>query len=235
YGWSDRTGHGEQHVALGRLSSGSSSVPPATDMADFVRLKQDDDRGAMLSPALHAAANALCERLRSAGAGSFMATEAQHAALATSFGRPLPQWLSALLQNYSLCGAELFWQAYPPEDDFNGRSYITLADSKRIAVESVELTPGCEILPLGFVCIAADALGPALTQQAVSTPSRPVQNERRCRRPPPGRRTGTAGERPPAARGSPPAPARDGPGREPPPRGRGRACYKCAQTKNPGT
>jgi hypothetical protein len=113
----------------------------------------------MMSPALHAAANALCERLRSAGAGSFMATEEQYAALATSFGLPVPQWLSALLQNYSLCGAELFWQAYPPEDDFDGRSYIILADPGNMAVESTELTPGCDILPLGFVCIAADGDG----------------------------------------------------------------------------
>ena len=44
----------------------------------------------------------------------------------------------------------------------------------------------------------------ALTQQAVSTPRRPVPNERRRRRPPHGRRTGTAGEWPPATRGSPP-------------------------------
>jgi hypothetical protein len=88
-----------------------------------------------------------------------MATEEQYAALATSFGLPLPQWLSALLQNYSLCGAELFWQAYPPEDDFDGRSYIVLADPGNMAAESTELTPGCDILPLGFVCIAADGDG----------------------------------------------------------------------------
>jgi hypothetical protein len=85
-----------------------------------------------------------------------MATGEQCAALAVSLGLSLPQWLSELFQTYSLCGAELFWQAYTPEGDFDGRSYITLADPKRIAVESVELTPGCEILPLGFVCIAAD-------------------------------------------------------------------------------
>src|SRR6516225_7128770 len=53
----------------------------------------------------------------------------------------------------------------------------------------------------------------ALTQQAVSSPRRPVPNERRRRRPPHGRRTGTTGEWPPAARRSPPAPAKDGPGR----------------------
>src|SRR6516165_7013964 len=40
----------------------------------------------------------------------------------------------------------------------------------------------------------------ALTQQAVSNPRRPVPNERRRRRPPHGRRTGTTGEWPPAAR-----------------------------------
>src|SRR5262249_25390025 len=50
-------------------------------------------------------------------------------------------------------------------------------------------------------------------QQAVSNPRRPVPNERRRRRPPHGRRTGTIGEWPPAARRSPPAPAKDGPGR----------------------
>jgi hypothetical protein len=37
-----------------------------------------------------------------------------------------------------------------------------------------------------------------LTQQAVSSPRRSVPNERLRRRPPPGRRTGTAGEWPPA-------------------------------------
>jgi hypothetical protein len=47
----------------------------------------------------------------------------------------------------------------------------------------------------------------ALTQQAVSNPRRPVPNERRRRQPPHGRRTGTTGDWPPAARGSPPAPA----------------------------
>jgi len=50
----------------------------------------------MIKPALHAAANALCERLRSAGAGSFMATGEQCAALAVSLGLSLPQWLSEL-------------------------------------------------------------------------------------------------------------------------------------------
>jgi hypothetical protein len=57
---------------------------------------------------------------------------------------------------------------------------------------------------------AARRRAPALTQQAVSNPRLPVRNERRCQRPPPGRRTGTTGEWPPAARRSPPAPAKDG-------------------------
>ena len=49
-------------------------------------------------------------------------------------------------------------------------------------------------------------------EQAVSTPKRPVPNERRRRQPPHGRRTGTTGEWPPAPRRSPPAPAKDRPG-----------------------
>src|SRR3981189_1769858 len=45
-----------------------------------------------------------------------------------------------------------------------------------------------------------------LTQHAVGTPRGRVPNERRRRRPPHGRRTGTTGEWPPATRRSPPAP-----------------------------
>src|SRR5262245_20167006 len=63
----------------------------------------------------------------------------------------------------------------------------------------------------------------ALIQLGVSTPRRPVPNERRRRRPPHGRRMGTTGAWPPAARRSLPAPAKDGPGRGPPPRGRVRS------------
>src|ERR671918_2531847 len=76
----------------------------------------------------------------------------------------------------------------------------------------------------------------ALTQQAVNTPRGPVPNERRRRRPPHGRRTGTTGEWPPATRGSPPAPAKDGPGRGPPPRGRVRSrCTSRGARTRPGT
>src|ERR1700730_14623362 len=76
----------------------------------------------------------------------------------------------------------------------------------------------------------------ALTQQAVSSPRRPVPNERRRQRPPHGRRTGTTGEWPPAARGSPPAPAKDGPGRGPPPRDRVRSrCPSRGARTRPGT
>jgi len=39
YGWSDRTGHGEQHVALGCLSRGPQSVPPDSDLADLVGIR----------------------------------------------------------------------------------------------------------------------------------------------------------------------------------------------------
>jgi len=42
YGWLDRPGDGEQHVALGRLSSRSCSVPSNTDLADVVLLMLED-------------------------------------------------------------------------------------------------------------------------------------------------------------------------------------------------
>lgn len=113
----------------------------------------------MTGSALTTAANALGERLRSAGAGAVVATEEQCAALAASLGLSLPEWLIAFLRNHPLCGAKLFWQAYPPDEDFDGRSYVILADPGSMAVESTELTPGCDILPLGFVCIAADGDG----------------------------------------------------------------------------
>lgn len=108
---------------------------------------------------LEGAAQALSERLRSAGADSFKVTEEQCAALAAALGRPLPPWLSGMLQTYPLSGAELSWQAVPPDDDFDGRSSVILASPDTMARESTELTPGCEILALGFVCIAADGDG----------------------------------------------------------------------------
>lgn len=108
---------------------------------------------------LDAAAHALSERLGIAGANSFKATEEQCAALAAALGRPLPRWLSRMLQTYPLSGAELSWQAVPPDDDFDGRSHVILAGPDMMARESTELTPGCEILSIGFVCIAADGDG----------------------------------------------------------------------------
>src|SRR5262245_62534766 len=75
----------------------------------------------------------------------------------------------------------------------------------------------------------------ALTQQAVSTPRGPVPSERRRRRPPHGRRTGTTGEWPPATRGPPATPVKDGPGRGPPPRGRVRSrCTSRGARTRPG-
>src|SRR5262249_7384334 len=55
---------------------------------------------------------------------------------------------------------------------------------------------------------------PAITKQGVSNPRGRVPNKRRRRRPPHGRRTGPTGEWPPAARRSPPAPAKDAQGWE---------------------
>src|SRR6516162_7587149 len=79
-------------------------------------------------------------------------------------------------------------------------------------------------LPLAILFVQTHAVVSfGLTQQAVSTPSGPVPNERRRRRPPHGRRTGTTGEWPPAPRRSPPAPVKVRPGRGPPPRGRVRS------------
>src|SRR5215831_19536895 len=71
-------------------------------------------------------------------------------------------------------------------------------------------------LPLAILFVQTHAvISFGLTQQAVSTPRGPVPNERRRRRGPHGRRTGTRGEWPPATLGSPPAPAKDGPGHGP--------------------
>src|SRR5262245_25254550 len=50
----------------------------------------------------------------------------------------------------------------------------------------------------------------------VSAPMGPAPNERRRRRLPHGRQTGTTGEWPPATRGLPPTPAEDRPERGPP-------------------
>ena len=117
---------------------------------------------------LEGAAQALAGRLRSARADSPSATEEQCAALAAALGRPLPHWLGTLLQTYPLSGAELSWQAHPPDEEIDGRSYVILADPVTMALESTELAPGRDILPLGFICIAADGDG---TGDPYSSPS----------------------------------------------------------------
>src|SRR5262249_20305730 len=67
---------------------------------------------------------------------------------------------------------------------------------RKPAAERPDAPPGG-----GFATPVCAAPRSVLTQQAVSTPRWPAPNERRRRRPPHGRRTGTTGEWPPATRG----------------------------------
>lgn len=109
-----------------------------------------------MTSALRSAAAALSARLRAAGSASFKATQQECTALETAIGRSLPAWVRELLEDYALCGSEVFWQAFPPEDGFDGIGYVVLACPKIMAAESTETYPGIGLLRPGFLCIGAD-------------------------------------------------------------------------------
>ena len=70
-----------------------------------------------------------------------------------------PIWLLDLLSAFPLCGLELGWQAYDPEPDFDGVSWVEVSNAEGILWESLEGYPGLAILPAGYVNFGGDASG----------------------------------------------------------------------------
>ena len=71
----------------------------------------------------------------------------------------VPQWYQDLLTSVPLCGLELGWQSYEPEEDDDGISWMAWSSPDEIKSESVDAYPGLAILEKGFINVALDAMG----------------------------------------------------------------------------
>ena len=71
----------------------------------------------------------------------------------------IPDWYQELITTYPLSGIEFMWQAFEPEEDFDGLSTVWWADTDNIYSETSELMPGARILKEGYFCVACDNIG----------------------------------------------------------------------------
>ena len=70
-----------------------------------------------------------------------------------------PSWLLDLLSSVPLVGLELGWQADEPQSEDDGLAWVRISDAAGILRESLELHPGLDILPAGYVNFGGDAIG----------------------------------------------------------------------------
>lgn len=73
--------------------------------------------------------------------------------------RRIPLWYIELLTTLPLCGLALGWQAYAPEDDYDGIIWMELHDSEGMRSEMLECHPGKVILARGYINVAGDIAG----------------------------------------------------------------------------
>ena len=97
------------------------------------------------------AARALMARSTEAGNVGRTLTTVEIEALRVRLKGAYPNWLADLLANVPLCGLEFGWQAYPPDDDFDGVSWMEWSDAAGVVSESLDCYPGLAILPAGYV------------------------------------------------------------------------------------
>jgi hypothetical protein len=71
----------------------------------------------------------------------------------------IPGWYVELLTKYPLCGLEFWWQQFPEEDDFDGRSNVLWSRPSDIWDETHEAYPGIAILEEGFFNVGCDCDG----------------------------------------------------------------------------
>jgi hypothetical protein len=69
----------------------------------------------------------------------------------------LPEWYATLLEELPLC--DLAFDLPWPDGDGREPLSLRLNDDEAIRAESLEMEPGMQALPLGYVCIAYDETG----------------------------------------------------------------------------
>ena len=87
------------------------------------------------------------------------ATSEEIQLLNDKFGDKIPSWYCKLISQLPLIHMEIGWQAYEPEEDYDGIAYVEIYQPSHMIDESFEAYPGIPILGRGFVCIGGDPTG----------------------------------------------------------------------------
>lgn len=95
-------------------------------------------------------------RAQKAGVSGELADKNEMIKVNEQLGGIIPEWYIDLITSYPICAMEFQWQAYPEEDDFDGRSNIFWSRPSDILRESKELCPGASLLGEGYFNVACD-------------------------------------------------------------------------------
>ncbi|MED4531238.1 hypothetical protein [Metabacillus fastidiosus] len=87
------------------------------------------------------------------------ATKEEIELLNDKFEEKIPNWYYKLISELPLIHMEIGWQAYEPEDDYDGIAYVDIYKPDHMIDESFEAYPGIPILERGYVCIGGDPTG----------------------------------------------------------------------------
>lgn len=79
--------------------------------------------------------------------------------LKEKFGDLIPDWYYRLISQLPLIDAEVAWQAYEPDEDFDGLASVQFLSAEDMILESFEYDPGILVRSKGYVCIATDPGG----------------------------------------------------------------------------
>ncbi|WP_139892834.1 SMI1/KNR4 family protein [Bacillus sp. D386] len=87
------------------------------------------------------------------------ATREEIQLLNDKFGGKIPSWYCKLISELPLIHMEIGWQAYEPEEDYDGIEYVEIYQPSHMIDYSFEAYQGIQILERGYVCIGGDPTG----------------------------------------------------------------------------
>lgn len=71
----------------------------------------------------------------------------------------MSDWHAEILLNYPICGLELGWQQFEPEDDFDGINWMSWSNPEWMKSEMIEAYPGIAIYKHGYLNVATCSHG----------------------------------------------------------------------------
>ena len=74
------------------------------------------------------------------------------ATLRAALGGKIPDWYVSLLSKLPISGIEVGWQAFPPEEDFDGIEWLEILDAPLIKEINLDGYPGQILFELGYFC-----------------------------------------------------------------------------------